>query len=360
MRRKEDSDAAAADEAAITQTQEQVLNWSGLPPGTQAPSYIPEALKQFWAAGTALSTLVGNAPEILQGYSQGKGIIYPGSNYIGPFNPLEEQGSAPPTSQMDDLARIHDYQYGQLMEQGVNPYFTFNEADRYMLSQVNLSTAEGWAIYLGIGLKQIFPDDYTKINPVPTYGGAGDNPPQLYPNAQRMWENRQIWKSEMYEKMAIANQDLQQNLQTQQEKSPFIRSLLGAVGGGAGAGAATPTPQPRDFGKDPFLRRFFLGASSSEMAAGGPNATARLALSAGLRSPSSALRFLSTGHSSRSLSSAHNNVATIASRQNKPTINLMHPAVQRDYKNNSYSLGNSSQFSQFSRNGLFVPSFVKR
>lgn len=141
-----------------------------LPPGTQAPRWVPDALKEIWAAGIFAGTMATSLPSVLQGAAQGKGFVYPGSHWIGPKNPMEAEGNAAPTSQMDELARIHDHQYGELLSKGKNPYFTFNEADKYMLDHVDLSTAEGWAIKFFIGAKQhLFKEDTTPVSPVPSY-----------------------------------------------------------------------------------------------------------------------------------------------------------------------------------------------
>ncbi len=149
---------------ANQQQSQQQLDWSNLKPGTQAPTWVPDALQEIWAAGEMAGTLVTSIPQILEGGSKGEGFLYPGTSYIGPKNPLKGQT---PTSQMDDLARIHDYQYGQLLEMGKNPYFTFNEADKYMLEHADLTTAEGWAIKLFIGSKEfLFPEDHTPVKPV--------------------------------------------------------------------------------------------------------------------------------------------------------------------------------------------------
>lgn len=370
--KKSRGSAALPPEAQATlqnMEENQLLNWEGLKPGTKTPISMPEGLEKMYAAGNALVTMITSTPEILASAALGQVKGYPGSNYIGPGTDLT--ANLKPTSQMDDLARIHDWQYSQLMEKGVNPYFTFNLADRYMLAHADLTTAEGWAIYVGIGLKQIFPDDYTGIDPVPLYKGAGEDPTSLSAPQRRLWENYGLDRLAMIEKIQQASQQLAHpSLMTQEEKNPFISSLSAAqttaretlqqvaqgVGGGGKGGA--PPPQPRDFGKDPFLRRFFLGDSTTGTVPGGPSATARRVLSAGLSSPSSALRFLPMGQRF-SLSSARNSVATVASRKNKSVSSLAHPQQQRDYKRNMYTKPSTpSSFS--SRNGVSVPSFVKR
>lgn len=361
-RRSNSSSSPLPPEAQATlqnMEENQALNWEGLKPGTKAPISMPEGLEKMYAAGNALVTMITATPELIASAALGHMKGYPGSNYIGPGTDLTT--NLKPTSQMDDLARIHDWQYSQLEAQGVNPYFTFNLADRYMLAHADLTTAEGWAIYVGIGLKQIFPDDYTGIEPVPLYKGAGEDPTVLSEPQRRIWENYGIDRLAMMEKIQQVSQQLTHpSLMTQEEKTPFISSLLGALTTAKEtlqqvAQVGAPPPQPRDFGKDPFLRRFFLGDSTTGTITGGPSAIARRVLSTGLSSSSSALRFLPMGQRF-SLSSARNSVATVASRENKSVSSLAHPQQKRDYKRNMYTQPNSLFSSQ---NGRSVPSFVK-
>lgn len=64
-----------------------------------------------------------------------KGLTLPKSNYIGPFNSLD---NGPPTNPVDEIAYQHDHAYQQLMDAGINPYLTVNEADKDMLTALFL------------------------------------------------------------------------------------------------------------------------------------------------------------------------------------------------------------------------------
>lgn len=260
----------------------QQLEWSNLDPGSsQAPSWLPKQFIPFWAAGKATATLVENAPEIVSGMITGKGFTWEGSNYIGPNTDLSQNYQ--PMSQMDDLARIHDYQYGQLQEAGVNPYFTFNQADKYMLDHVNLDTPEGWAIYVGIGLKQIFPDDYTEVSPVPPFTAAiaggggkqistmGDQQIGMTPTQQLNNETLSIQRERMFAAIAEASKaasmigvvnrvrfmpgKTQQQQQTTTTNSDYRHRLTFLLGGPAGvtslAGGVKPTPRTAGVGGTP-------------------------------------------------------------------------------------------------------------
>lgn len=116
----------------------------------------------------ALAILWGlaNAPSIYSKWRRTGAITFPGSRYIGPGNKLNE---GRPTSYADRLAYVHDHQYAELQRKGVNPYTTFNMADRQMLAQNRVNTVEGAAVALGIGAKKIFKADYTPVSSVPSW-----------------------------------------------------------------------------------------------------------------------------------------------------------------------------------------------
>jgi hypothetical protein len=149
---------------------EQQIHWDQYPDGDKAPDWIPtQTGKEVWAFAKMLSVMKMNVSQVLLGAAEGKGVVYPGSNYIGPLN-YAGLGAPPPLSKMDELARIHDLQYGWLIEQGVDAYYTFNMADVYMLENADLTTAEGQAINLFIGAKQdLFPPETTPVPAVPSY-----------------------------------------------------------------------------------------------------------------------------------------------------------------------------------------------
>lgn len=109
---------------------------------------------------------VRGSPSVLRRWRQDGAIVYPGSRYIGPGNKLDE---GHPRFHNDHLAYVHDHQYDELEKKGVNPYFTWNEADREMLSKTQFNTPSGAAIGLFIGGKRIFPTDRTKVTKVEPY-----------------------------------------------------------------------------------------------------------------------------------------------------------------------------------------------
>lgn len=117
------------------------------------------------------------APSSAVGAATGKGWLYPGSRYIGPGNP---NNNGKPTSYSDELAYVHDHQYSYLQRLGVNPYTTFNQADREMLANVDTTKPGGWAIYLGINAKRIFPNDDTPVPKIPSWDQLYGDAPYKY------------------------------------------------------------------------------------------------------------------------------------------------------------------------------------
>jgi Phospholipase A2-like domain len=53
-------------------------------------------------------------------------LTLPGYNYLGPGNELNKGN---PTNKSDSTAQGHDYGYDDLIDQGINPYLTWNTAD---------------------------------------------------------------------------------------------------------------------------------------------------------------------------------------------------------------------------------------
>lgn len=123
--------------------------------------------KKSLKVAKAGATLVGKtfvySPAIVTRALRGRGLVYPTSKYIGPGNKLDE---GKPVDAADALAYVHDHQYSELLQKGKSPYFTFNEADREMLRNVDVTTDKGLAEYLGISAKRIFKSDRTPVSKV--------------------------------------------------------------------------------------------------------------------------------------------------------------------------------------------------
>jgi hypothetical protein len=124
--------------------------------------YIRDVAKAHVELGTTMldpKTYI----QMVKDYKRGKGIIFPGSRYIGPFNPMPEGGITEewmPTSRGDYSAYLHDRDYGRYLEEGKTPYTRFSEADQRMIDRAmkDLSSAESLATFYGMtGRKAILP-----------------------------------------------------------------------------------------------------------------------------------------------------------------------------------------------------------
>lgn len=268
-----------------------------------------KVLKEAAAFGEAGKEIVAGLPGTIVSGLTGGGWLYPGSHYIGPGNPIGK-GEPAPVSAMDNLARTHDYQYSQLMEKGVDPYFTYNRADEELVQKADLTTAQGWALYIGMTLKKVLPSDYTSVDPVPPFGaaeaggGTGDTAPGEMPHQTSLRERMGEMKTNLLEKAlaAYANGDQQMeeamhNIAAprgnQLEEAARLNFLRGGTGSApaATAAAAPPTraPAPARPGGAPPVggatrpplrpRRRRLEEEEEDIVDGGLNADARRGLS---------------------------------------------------------------------------------
>nr|AEM37642.1 VP1 [California sea lion adeno-associated virus 1] len=73
-----------------------------------------------------------------------RGLVLPGYKYLGPFNGLER---GEPVNAADAAAQRHDRQYDRILQQGGNPYLTYNHADREF--QEELQSDESFGGNLG-------------------------------------------------------------------------------------------------------------------------------------------------------------------------------------------------------------------
>lgn len=85
---------------------------------------------------------------------RGKGVVYPGSKYIGPGNAMNK---GKPTSSGDKAAYEHDLDYDRLLKQGVKPkrlYLGHSSADQRAMDKSDLTTKHGVAVYGGMAIKK--------------------------------------------------------------------------------------------------------------------------------------------------------------------------------------------------------------
>lgn len=105
------------------------------------------------AAGRLAGRVVRGAPGIAAGAAAGKGIILPGTNYLGPGNPMDR----PVTDEHDARAREHDLAYMRYADQGhskFNIYTGYSDADEKLRRESDTTHPSGLASYLGMTIKK--------------------------------------------------------------------------------------------------------------------------------------------------------------------------------------------------------------
>lgn len=84
----------------------------------------------------------------------GKGLIYPGSKYIGPGNAMNK---GTPNSTADAAAFQHDKDYDQYLKDGHSEkrvYAGFSGADQRLMDRSDVTTTHGLATYGVMGVKK--------------------------------------------------------------------------------------------------------------------------------------------------------------------------------------------------------------
>ncbi len=86
--------------------------------------------------------------------ARGKGVVYPGSKYIGPGNAMNlGKGN----SSADRAAYKHDQDYDKLLKKGVKPkhlYTGFGAADQRLMDRSKITTKHGLVTKSVMGLKK--------------------------------------------------------------------------------------------------------------------------------------------------------------------------------------------------------------
>lgn len=86
--------------------------------------------------------------------ARGKGLVLPGSRYIGPGNSLD---AGKPTSKADAAARLHDLDYDHYLKSGVKAkklYLGYSDADQRLMKRSDVTTPDGLATYGGMLVKK--------------------------------------------------------------------------------------------------------------------------------------------------------------------------------------------------------------
>ena len=76
-----------------------------------------------------------------------RGLVFPGYKYLGPFNGLDK---GEPVNAADAAAKKHDEAYNELLQQGENPYISFNHADHQFQKDLAGDTSFGGNLARGV------------------------------------------------------------------------------------------------------------------------------------------------------------------------------------------------------------------
>ena len=92
--------------------------------------------------------------KMLKNAHDGKGLVFPGSNYIGPGNAMDKKVR----SKGDALAKKHDLEYGRYHSAGFKNkrvYMGYSDADKRLQKASDVTTPEGLVTYTGMKAKQV-------------------------------------------------------------------------------------------------------------------------------------------------------------------------------------------------------------
>jgi hypothetical protein len=95
-----------------------------------------------------------NVAKMVHGAATGKGLVLPGSNYIGPGNKMNKKVM----HKADANAKQHDIDYDNYLKKGHKAkkvYTKYSDADARLKKKSNTETPEGLATYLGMKGKEL-------------------------------------------------------------------------------------------------------------------------------------------------------------------------------------------------------------
>jgi hypothetical protein len=109
-------------------------------------------------AATVLAARVANPvrkAKMVADLVRGKGLVLPGSKYIGPGNAMDK---GKPVDEADANAYQHDIDYDNYVKKGHKArdvYLGYSDADERLLKKTKANTANGLAVNLGMGAKKL-------------------------------------------------------------------------------------------------------------------------------------------------------------------------------------------------------------
>ncbi len=108
------------------------------------------------AAVKLVTKVAVGAPKMVVNAARGKGLVLPGSKYIGPGNALNK---GKPRGKADAAALKHDLAYDDYIKKGKvkkkDVYLGFSDADKRLMKGSDTTTSAGLATYAGMKAKHI-------------------------------------------------------------------------------------------------------------------------------------------------------------------------------------------------------------
>jgi len=125
--------------------------------GKKVAGGIHKAGRIAYAAGDMAADVMNpvNRAKMYVNAARGKGLVYPGSNYIGPGNPIDNGKT---TSKADANAKQHDIDYGKYLDRGFSKkrvYAGYSDADERLLNKTKINSGASLAVNLGMGAKKL-------------------------------------------------------------------------------------------------------------------------------------------------------------------------------------------------------------
>jgi len=131
--------------------------YRGVKKGARKTARGAKKAAQVGLAGAMLTAKVTNPFNVVKmgvNAVRGKGLVLPGTRYIGPGNSLN---AGKPKSSADAAAREHDEDYDRLLKKGVKSrklYLGYSEADERLRKKSDVTTPDGLATWGVMSLKK--------------------------------------------------------------------------------------------------------------------------------------------------------------------------------------------------------------
>lgn len=167
---------------------------------------------------------------------QFRGVLFPGYNYLGPFNPLE---NGDPVNKADEAAKKHDQAYNNYINKGLNPYLKFNKGDQDFIDSLQSDSSVG-----GNFARAVF---HIKKQIAPALNEPKDTGEPPAKKDKRAGNKRHLYFARLNKgakKSKADNPDMDGDMDNNEQgagEAPAAEGRAGAAGGGGGGGGGGPS-----------------------------------------------------------------------------------------------------------------------